>query len=207
MMLKWEAMLDDIMPDLKQCPRELVEHHLKMAAIRLCEESHVYRHNCEPYTAQANEAEVSIDCPSQTEVITVVRGSARWNGSVLSEITDATVPANNDGESGTPTHYYIDGDCAVLIPAPNQSGTFTATVAVRPLQTADGINATLYSRYREGIVAEAKRALKSMADKPWTDRPMLMYYEGVFERVRSRAQTDAIRKMTSGVRRAQPVTF
>jgi hypothetical protein len=117
-MLKWEAMLDDIMPDLKQCPRELVEHHLKLASIRFCEESHAYRHVCEPYTVIANDPEVPIDCPTQTEAITIVRGSARWGESPLSETTDSTI--KDATETGTPTAYRVDDGCAVLIPTPSQ---------------------------------------------------------------------------------------
>jgi hypothetical protein len=46
-----------------------------------------------------------------------------------------------------------------------------------------------------------------MAEKPWSDRPMVAYYEAAYERVRSRAQTDAIRKGTTAARRAQPFNY
>ena len=36
---------------------------------------------------------------------------------------------------------------------------------------------------------------------------MVAYYEAAYERVRSRAQTDAIRKGTTAARRAQPFNY
>ena len=64
---------------------------------------------------------------------------------------------------------------------------------VRPIETADGIEAWVYRNHGDGIVAGAKAELKAMLGKPWSDPAKVAMPRADYERTKADAVSDGVR--------------
>jgi len=208
-MKSWARMLDDIAPDLPQCPIDLIQHHLRRATISLCEDSQVYRVNSDAVDLVAGEASVDMDLPSQTELVQVVL--ITFDGVEVKPLDIGTLqreqPRWRTQTGSAPQYYYGNGDDSISVyPIPDTSiaGKLYATVAVRPIETADGIEAWVYRKYGDGIVGRAKAELKAMLNKPWSDRGAVGAHEAAYMAKVATAISDAARSQSNTPRRSVP---
>jgi hypothetical protein len=207
----WAKMLDDIAPDLPQCPIALIEHQLRKTTIALCTDSGAYRVDCDAMDIVSGESEQDLDLPTQTELVGVV--DMTLDGNPVTPIDTATLSRQSPSwrtDTGTPTNYYgTGGDTVRLYPIPNATLTakLYATVQVRPIETADGIEAWVYRKYGDGIVAGAKAELKAMLGKPWSDPAKVAMLRADYERTKADAVSDGVRSHTNTARRVVPCSM
>lgn len=207
----WTKMLDDIAPDLPQCPIPLIEHHLRKATISLCNDAGVYRVDCDAMDVTSGEGEQDLDLPTQTELVDVVEMTL--DGQPILPATTAQLSAKSSAwrtDTGTPTNFYgTGGDTVRLYPTPdaNISAKLYATVQVRPTENADGVEAWVFRKYGDGIVAMASAELKAMKDKPWSDPGKVQLLATIYERTKADAVSDGVRSHTNAARRTVPCSF
>jgi len=205
-------MLDDIAPDLPQCPIDLIQHHLRIAAIAFCEDSNVYRYTCDAMDLVAGENEVDLDVPTQTEVSSVI--VLTYGGQPIDPKGENDLalidPYWMTATGDTPRFYYQTDPATVIlypIPTATSAASLSASVAVRPTENADGLEAWVYRKYRAGIIARAKADLKAMLNKPWTDRSMLPILEATYRNEVGVAIGEGVRSQTNTARRSRAFAF
>jgi len=153
-MVTLEQFLPLVLGRLPGCPEMILENAVRDACIQFCQETRLFT-SAVDVDVVANEATVELypDTDTHWEVLTV-----RRDQQLLTPTNRDDYAADGYGQaSGTPTHYYLEGDrTLVLGPVPDADETLSATVSVRPKDTATRVQDALYSDFRTAIAAGAR---------------------------------------------------
>lgn len=150
--------LDTFLPlvrgPLPGCPEAVLKDALRDACIEFCQRTRLLVQDV-TVDVVAGERLVTLypDSDSFWEVTQVRRDSTP-----LSPINRRECELNGwDTTSGVPLYYYLEGDRQLALgPVPDAAETLTATVTLRPKDTATRVADALYSDFREVIAAGAR---------------------------------------------------
>jgi hypothetical protein len=188
-MIKFEDMLNDVLPDVPGCTNEMAINALRNAAIELYTKSWIYSQDCDSQKTVKGQAEYDLDTFTNYKNIGVV--SAQFDDSALIPIGVTSLNRSNlrwQDDIGTPTNYFTNDYTTVrLYRIPDLIGTLNSTVALAPTKTSTGIENFIYDLYSEPLAAGAKARLMLVPSKPFTDPNTSREYRMQF----SAAITDA----------------
>ena len=178
------TLLNEVMPDVPGCPKEVAINAIRKAAIEFCEKSFVWVVNHAAINAVANQGKY----PYVPTVYTaVVHPNNVWyNGLPLDPITSAELDSiykKWTTEVGTPKYYIQDDSTGIiLVPAPSASltGGITLRVVIKPTRDSISVAAWIVEKYLETLAYGAKAKLFEIPKKPWSDAILHEHYETKF---------------------------
>lgn len=139
---------------LPGCPESILESGVLAASIEFCQRTKLLVEDV-AVDAVAGESRCDLypDTDLAWDVLSVRRGNEPLRGLNREEfiVQDLTT------ETGTPRYYYLEGDGQLLLgPIPEAAETLTATVTLRPKDTATRVHDALYRDHRQAICAGAR---------------------------------------------------
>jgi hypothetical protein len=190
----WSAWYDAILPDVPGCPAGAADYAIKRAAIDFCDRSCAWRKALPAIDSVASTAgengEYTLPAAGTGQVVAKLI-ECRWIGSALTfkrpdELQDIYNPTDWRTVTGpTPQYFTQETPNKVrLVPAPSSStvGAINGLwAAVRPADTATGIDDDVGSEYHQAIVDGAKARLFESPDKPYTNPQLAQTYQALFD--------------------------
>ena len=188
-MIKFEDMLNDVLPDVPGCTNELAINALRNAAIELYTKSWIYTQACDPQQTVIGQADYDLDTFTNYKNIGIV--SASINDAAIIPVGVTSLNRSNlrwQDDTGLPTNYLAyDYATLRLYPIPDRVSTLNITIALTPAKNATGVEDFIYDLYSEQLAAGAKARLMLIPNKPYTDQNTSREYRAQF----SAAITDA----------------
>ena len=123
---------------------------------------------------------------------------AAFNSKEISPHTgELDIPARDwRNQTGRP-EYVLGGATSLrLVPEPDEAGTLTMIVALKPSASAAGIDERLFNEYREAIIHGALARLMLSPRKPYTNTQLAQYHQQQFLIQTAMAGTRAARSFT-----------
>lgn len=205
---QWLSWFDDILADLPGCGQPLAKLHIRAAAIDFCERSLAWRADLDPIDAIEDEGTYDLDPDTGTVVVRVLElwyDGKRINAKSADDL--ACLYANWTTEAGTPLYYTQEtpSDSVILVPMPNAdlAGALTGKVAIKPSQASTGIDSSIFEKWREAIAHGAKARLFALKKKPWSDKELAAYHQGVFDSKVATAALAASKGFTGAPKRVK----
>lgn len=198
-MIKFEDMLNDVIPDVPGCTNELAINALRNAAIELYTKSWIYTQQCDPQDTVIGQAEYDLDTFNGYKTVGIV--SVAFNDAALTPAGVTSLNRSNlywQDDTGTPTNYLSNDYTTVrLYRIPDLVGTLNATVALTPAKNATGIENFLYDLYSESLAAGAKARLMLIPSKPYSDPNTSREYRAQFAAAITDAKWRAYKSLTN----------
>lgn len=152
------------------CPEIMILDAVLHAGIEFCKRSKIMQETIDVTTVIDQQAydltEIMLANTEPDEVI-AVRRDAISNLDPTSK--EDVLWDGSDNKSGSPTHYYLEGNNLRLLLTPDAVETFSVVVKARPSEAATTLPDELYARYRTEIAAGAKARLMMMTMQEWTN--------------------------------------
>ena len=184
-MKTWSDFYDYVVPELPGLANtDMVDLHLRDAAIDFCEQTWVLVGDHDPVSTIADIYEYELDSPeSQCECFAIKQA---WiDDSPIEPISmDDLWAANIDWRtsSGQPSKFaQQDYENVLLYAVPDAVYTLTMVVALRPTVTATGVPDRFYADYRKAIAFAAKANLMAQPAKPWSNPDKSTYYQTLYQ--------------------------
>lgn len=205
-MIKFEDMLNDVLPDVPGCTNELAVNALRNAAIELCTKSWIYIQASDPQNTVIGQAEYDLDTFNLYKPIGIV--SASFNDAALTPIGITSLNRSNlrwQDDTGTPTNYFShDYTTLRLYRIPDLVGTLNVTIALTPAKNATGIENFIYDLYSEQLAAGAKARLMLIPNKPFSEPNTSREYRAQFSAAITDAKWRAHKSLTNAQLQSAP---
>lgn len=198
-MIKFEDMLNDVLPDVPGCTNEMAINALRNAAIELCTKSWIYTQPCDAQSTVIGQAEYDLDTFNGYKIVGIV--SAAFNDAAILPAGVTSLNRSNlywQDDTGTPTNYFTNDYTTLrLYRIPDLVGTLNVTVALTPTKTATGVENFIYDLYSEQLAAGAKARLMLIPSKPFTDLNTSREYRAQFAAAITDAKWRAHKSLTN----------
>lgn len=205
-MIKFEDMLDDVLPDVPGCPNDLAIIALRNAAIELHTKSLLYIQDCDQQQTVIGQAEYDVDMFSGYKVVDIV--SAKFNEVSLVKVSIRMLERTRmrwENDEGSPTHFYTNDFSTIrLYRIPDVVGDLNIKVALTLAKNAAGIENFIYDLYSEQLAAGAKARLMLIPSKPFTDVNASREYRAQFAAAITDAKWRAHKSLTGSQLQALP---
>jgi len=205
-MIKFEDMLNDVLPDVPGCTNELAINALRNAAIELYTKSWIYTQACDPQDTVIGQAEYDLDTFNQYKLIGLV--SASIDDAAIVPVGVTSLNRSNlrwQDDTGLPTNYLTyDYTTIRLYPIPDRVSTLNVTVALTPSKTSTGVENFIYDLYSEQLAAGAKARLMLIPNKPFTDNNTSREYRAQFAAAITDAKWRGYKSLTNAQLQAAP---
>lgn len=205
-MIKFEDMLNDVIPEVPGCTNEMAINALRNASIELYTKSWIYIQSCDEQNTVINQAEYDIDTFGGYKVIGIV--SVQYKDAALIPVGITSLNRSNlrwQDDVGTPTNYLSNDYTTVrLYRIPDAVGALNITVALTPTKTSTGIDNFVYDLYSEQLAAGAKARLMLIPSKPFTDPNTSREYRAQFSSAITDAKWRAHKSLTNAQLQSAP---
>lgn len=170
----WSTFYPDVLVHVPGCPLPLVDHHLRAATIDLCQRSKRLKFDMPAFDTIADQPTYALDPGTGMETVLIL--DAAVDGKLIDPATRAELSIGDDWstETGQPTKYLMDGDDETvrLWKIPDGVYSVTLTLAIKPSESATGVEQWFADRYRRTIARGALAELLSLPKRQWTDVQM-----------------------------------
>jgi hypothetical protein len=165
----WSDFYDSALPELPGCPFVALNHALRQSAIAFCEQSLVWTYEHPDISIVAGVDEYAYIPPAETLVHAVTW--AKFNETELDTRTRDEDMRIWDwrNQTGVPQYVLNMPNSLKLVPKPDLDGTLKLIVALKPDNSAIGIDDVMFQEHREAIAHGAKARLMLSPRKPYTD--------------------------------------
>lgn len=172
--LPWSTFYPDVLVHVKGCPLPLVDHHLRAAAIDLCQRSRRFKVEMTAFATVANTPTYALVPGTDMETVAILAASVGGKPIDPATRTELATVVDWATETGEPSRYLMDGDDETvrLWKMPDATYAVAITLAVKPSEAATGIEQWFADRYRRIIACGALAELLAMPQSPWADLPM-----------------------------------
>lgn len=209
--MNWSAWNDYVLPDVPGCGSALALQAIREAAIDLCAQSHLYKHDHAAIDIVGATESYALTLPANTALADVIfaavngdpiapRGKGWLDGNVADWRTTAT---------GVPRYYFVNSDRTeirlVTTPAESIDAGLVLELALKPTKASTEGPGFLLEDWEAAITAGAKARLFAMKRKPWSDPGLSVYFTGIFENEKGRASVTASRDNTRAPLRSTPI--
>ena len=205
-MIKFEDMLNDVLPDVPGCSEELAINALRNACIELLSKSWLYTQPCDPQNTVIGQAEYDLDTFNGYRNIGII--SVYFDDFALLPAGVTMLNRSNlrwQDDIATPTNYLSSDYSTIrLYKIPDSVGVLNATVALTLAKNATGIENFVYDIYSEQIAAGAKARLMLIPSKPYSDPNISREYRAQFSAAITDAKWRAHKSLTTAQIQAVP---
>lgn len=195
----WSTFYPDVLIHVPGCPLPLVDHHLRAATIDLCQRSKRLKFDMPAFDTVAGQPTYPLSPGTNMETVSIL--SAAVSGRLIDPATRAELSIGDDWstETGEPTKYLMDGDDETvrLWKIADAVYPVTLTLAIKPSESATGVEQWFADRYRRTIARGALAELLALPKQAWTDLPMAAIRFEQFEAGVRSAEAQGIKDGTS----------
>lgn len=205
-----EQWLPDVLPSLPGCPESTVLRAVRDSAIEFCNRSQIWRHEIEPFPVVRGIADYQLEIPAGAHIAAFIRVKHADRTSPLelrtTEELDDTSPGWRSLE-GLPQHFVQLGADSILldrVPPETRLDVLSATLALKPTNSAAAVADILYFDWKEEIADGARARLMFDANRQWSNPKLAVmkherFQEGIHRaalkaRLGSGARSLAVRK-------------
>lgn len=206
------SFVNDIMPHVSGCPRNLVVNAIRKAIDRLCTDSQIWREDIPAGDIIINVADYTITPPASTRMLTLI--SLMYDGREIDKRSEEYLDRNDPGwrvpQLGTPTdlvYYAPDRIKFNRLPKATITDGLVARVALKPTRTAVSVEDIIYEDWFECIEHGALHYLMEIPGKDWSDMSMSAYHGRHFNFHIQRAKAYVTKGNVRGVVHAPKVFF
>lgn len=215
--MKIEDLYHYVLPELPDCPDEMLRQAFAFTAIDFCRYTKVWNEIADAVRLIDNTSEYDIDYPSGALAETV---DSVWCGPT--EMRSVTMSAINDvmpdwqtARSTEPRYYNATGDWGTIrvYPTPGRVSELDSvpTITLRgvfiPKATATDLPNFLTDRYLECLTSGVKSRLMLQPKQKWSDAQLGAYYQGRYNELRGDVLNVVLSDRVPGVTRVRPVRF
>jgi len=198
--------VNGVMQHVSGCPKNLVIEEVRNAAIRLCEDSTIWRDDIPAGDITADVDDYTITPPAGTRVMTLI--SLLYDDLTMYPKTEEELDHLDDGwrtgRPGDPNYFVLLAPDRVKfnrIPEKTISNGLVAKVVLKPTNTATTVADILFYDWFEAIKHGALERLLRIPKKPWSDIKLSMFHGKHFnfqiQRATARATSNFSRKPAS----------
>jgi len=191
-----DLFLNEIMPDVPGCSKEIAVNAIRNASIEFCKKSFVWMETLDPLNVVVNVDVYDVGVIPIGSVVERVN-KLYYLGVELTASNVDEVNAKRQSAVGGAVKFYAQSSPTQVIlhgmPEVSTTGALVMNVSLTPSHTSSGIDSSITDRYLDGIVSGAKSRLMLMPKKPWTDMALASYHKGEFGSAADTAMIDAAR--------------
>lgn len=162
-MATYAELATEIRMYLPGCPDFLINKEIRNAAIKFCEETHVFSETA-PVTTVVGENRYLI--PTVEEAVLVTLKNAKRNGKPLHAVANDQLP--EDGKEGKPEMYTERGKEIIFYPTPNLVEDIVFSYALKPSRDSTEFPDYIAEDYYSGITSFALYRLATMPERTWS---------------------------------------
>jgi hypothetical protein len=201
-MMLWDQVTQYVAYEVPGAPAPLIEQHIRMAAITLCERSQMYQVDLDPINLVAGTSTYSLDSPdAQTDVCSI---RYMWvNGVRVDPISADTLNGKaTDWRLDTADYVKVftqfDQESFVLYPSPATSltGGILLKVALRPSILSTGMVDWIMKKYLQELATGAKASLAAMTGQTWSSPQLAAERSQEWETMLTLAEVEVNRGMS-----------
>jgi len=182
-------LLPRIQPYLRNCPQPVIEQQLRFAAQDFCRETGIWRKQLASIASVAAQEDYTL---SLSEDAVIIRVHAVEVDGIPWDFTEVTE----------------DGETLTLSPAPGSAGLdIDVWVSVLPRESCTDFPDWLIERWGAGLRKGVEYELKSMDDKPWTNKKEADKLFTQYERLKAKARRETYTLRGPGELRIQKRSF
>jgi len=148
---------------LPGCPDFLINKEIRNAAIKFCEETHVFT---ETATVTTRPSVSTYLIPTVEEAVLVTLKNAKRQGKPLTAVANDQFPG--DGKQGKPELFTERGKEIVFYPTPVESEELVFNYVVKPSRESTEFPDHIAEDYYSGITSFALYRLAMMPERTWT---------------------------------------
>jgi hypothetical protein len=181
------AFYDDVLPEAPGCVPAVALKAIRDAAIEFCHESRCWQVDHDMIPIEADEPNYTLDPPTDTYVVEIFEpiywGADRKN-LYLRNRNDLAALKIDTWESPTPLYLMQEDERTVrVVPIPTVAVAegLRFRMAVKPTETATGLESRLYQEYRKEISCGALALLMAQIKKPYSDLNMAAIKHQMFQ--------------------------
>lgn len=195
MIVKYDELIPEIIPDVAGCPVPLAKRTFRNACVHFFKHSESWVYRPTPLTPVASIPELSIEVPDETRCYKIL--TLDYWGKKLeptSEVLlDDRIPRWRIAR-GKPTVFFkLPGDRVRIVPTPEHTEVMAIniTVALTPSRASVGIDELVLEEHYEALLAGTFNRLMSMRDQPWSNPHLAAAYGMQFNQAIIEAKRDS----------------
>ena len=208
-LVEWNQAQPLILPDLRDCPWEMAQSRLVLAAREFFARSGAWRQELDTTSIQGERDYPELVDLMDAEIVRVKRafyGTQEIRPMLPTDFFKEV--AEDPGTETTPQWMTVVEDTLYLHRAPLESGVLIkAECTFKPALTARGLPADLWNQHIEHIAEGAKARLYASQAKPYTDLNLAAIARDAFNREIGKAMARASRGSTRAARRVRAHFF
>lgn len=171
------------------CPRPTIEQFVRDIAIEVCEKTLVWRYEQDPLSLTAGVYDYDYDVPTDAEVVSVIYAALNSGTEFVNSLTPATQedlhrmypdwPSADVNKRASPRYLsQLMPNSFVVAPVPDSARAYAVKMflALRPTQTATGMDKTAFDECDQLITHGVLQHLHTIPDKSWTDYGLASYH-------------------------------
>ena len=183
--MDYSALLPLVLPQVPNCSQLLAEQQIRRAAIVLCEESKILKHEEGPIGVTSGTSEYSFTPPTDTE-----RVRTEWvtyDDRQLTPTTETSISIDNPRwttTTGEPAYFMENNPGQIrLWPTPNATvaSILKLRYSLRPTITSTSLSDTVMQDFRQPLVNGALSFLYLMPNQTWTNPDLGMALNQSFQ--------------------------
>ena len=185
MAVKYEDLLPEILPGVRNCPDSTIEQHIRSSVIDMCEKSEIYQAELDPITTAVGVYEYDLEPPKGTTVHRIRH--ATHDGVSLEPISsgllEQRLPKWRE-EDGVPEYFIKQGQTQFWlapIPKETKANSVIIRVVLKPTHTSTSCDDYIMNDFRDTIVNGALTRLLRMPRRDWTDYQAAAVYNSLYE--------------------------
>lgn len=191
MAVKYEDLLPEILPGVRNCPDSTIEQHIRSAVIDMCEKTEIYQAELDPVTTIEGIYEYDLEPPTGTTVHRIRHAIYKGNSlePVSSGLLEQRRPKWRD-EDGTPEYFIKQGQSRFwLVPVPNETiaNAVILRAVLKPSHESTACDDYIMNDFRDTIVNGALARLLRVPRRDWTDYQAAAVYNSLYEEQLGRA--------------------
>lgn len=171
------------------CPRPTIEQFVRDVAVEVCEKTLVWRYEQDIIPLTAGVYEYDYEVPSNSEVVAVIHAALLADNVFKEKLTPVSQeelhriypdwPSADTTKRTSPRVLgQFDPDHFVLAPVPDAAQAYSIKMflALRPTQSATGMDKTAMDEVEQLITHGVLQQLHTIPDKSWTDYNVASYH-------------------------------
>lgn len=175
--------LPSVQVNVPDCPRALIIEAIRQKTIEFCQRSLFLRQELDGFytVADDNEYELTPTVDTAIAQLLMLKVNKRELCPKTQDDLEEIYQEWRD-QSGEPSYFFLKNTyTAILVPKPIGVYPVRILVALKPTQSAQGVDEIIFEEYKDVIKQGALAYLMLMAEKSWSNPNMSAFYQSQFD--------------------------
>jgi len=177
---QWLPYVQVNVPD---CPKALIVEAIRQKVIEFCQRSLFLRQELDGFYTVADDNEYDLSPPVDNNIaqLLMLKVNKRELEPKTQDDMEEIYQEWRD-QSGEPQYFFLKNtNTAILVPKPIGVYPVRILVALKPTQSAQGVDELIFEEYKDAIKHGALAYLMLMAEKSWSNPNMSAFYQSQFD--------------------------